>query len=246
MTWPRETLLGVPVDMPRFATALAAADAWIGDGGRRYICHLDARSILAARDDPAVAAAVAGAALAAPDGMPLVWLGRARGHAVERVYGPDFMAALLARTPGRRHLLFGSDDATLARLAARFGPQATTLRPPHGIWDEAENARLCTAINRAAADVVWVGLGAPRQELWMAANRAALDAPLLVGVGAAFDFLAGTKPQAPRALRRAGLEWAFRLATEPRRLGLRYLRTVPRFAMLALAEEYRRRIGRAV
>ncbi len=242
--WRRETLLGVPVDMPRFAAAVAAAEGWIGDGGRHYVCHLDARSILAARDDPAMAAAVAGAALAAPDGMPLVWLGRARGHAVERVYGPDFMQALLARTRGRRHLLFGSDDATLARLVARFGADVATLRPPHGAWDEAEDARLCDAVNRAAADVVWVGLGAPRQELWMARNRARLDAPLLVGVGAAFDFLAGTKPQAPRLLRRAGLEWAFRLATEPRRLAPRYLRTVPRFAGLALAEEWRRLMSR--
>lgn len=243
MTWRRETLLGVPVDMPRFSTAVAAAIDWIGDGGRRYVCHLDARSILAARDDPAMAAAVAGAALAAPDGMPLVWLGRARGHAVQRVYGPDFMLALLARTSGRRHLLFGSDDTTLARLAARFGPQVATLRPPHGAWDREEEARLREAINRTAADVVWVGLGAPRQELWMARNRALLHAPLLVGVGAAFDFLAGTKPQAPGALRRAGLEWAFRLATEPRRLAPRYLRTVPRFAALALAEECRRHLG---
>lgn len=242
MSWRREFLLGVPVDMPRFADAVAAAEGWIGDGGRRYVCHLDARSVLAARDDPAVAAAMAGAALAAPDGMPLVWLGRARGHAADRVYGPDFMEALLARTPGRRHLLFGSDEATLARLTARFGPQVATLRPPRGAWNAAEESRLRDAINAAAADVVWVGLGAPRQELWMARNRPRLTVPLLVGVGAAFDFLAGSKPQAPRALRRAGLEWAFRLATEPRRLGGRYLRTVPRFAALALVEECRRRL----
>jgi N-acetylglucosaminyldiphosphoundecaprenol N-acetyl-beta-D-mannosaminyltransferase len=242
MSWARESLLGVGVDMPRFDAAVATAIGWIGDGGRRYVCHLDARSILAARDDPAMAAAVAGAALAAPDGMPLVWLGRARGHAVERVYGPDFMLALLARTGNRRHLLFGADDTTLARLATRFGPQVTTLRPPYGVWSDEEEARLVDAINRAGADVVWVGLGAPRQELWMARHRAALDAPLLLGVGAAFDFLAGTKPQAPPALRRAGLEWAFRLATEPRRLAPRYLRTVPRFAALALAEECGRRL----
>lgn len=243
MTWRKESLLGVPVDMPRFDEAVAAATGWIVDGGRRYVCHLDARSVLAARDDPAMAAAVAGAALAAPDGMPLVWLGRARGHAVERVYGPDFMLALLARTRGRRHLLFGADDATLARLAARFGQNVATLRPPHGDWSAEENTRLLAAINRTGAEVVWVGLGAPRQELWMARHRAALDAPLLVGVGAAFDFLAGTKPQAPAALRRAGLEWAFRLATEPRRLAPRYLRTVPRFAALAMAEEWRRRFA---
>jgi N-acetylglucosaminyldiphosphoundecaprenol N-acetyl-beta-D-mannosaminyltransferase len=243
MNWRKEILLGIEVDMPRFDEAVATAESWIADGGRRYVCHLDARSILAARDDPAMAAAVAGAALAAPDGMPLVWLGRARGHAVDRVYGPDFMLALLARTGGRRHLLFGSDDATLARLAARFGAQVTTLRPPHGAWNAEEEAGLIAAINRTRADVVWVGLGAPRQELWMARHRAALAAPLLLGVGAAFDFLAGTKPQAPPALRRIGLEWAFRLATEPRRLAPRYLRTVPRFAALAMAEEWRRRFG---
>jgi N-acetylglucosaminyldiphosphoundecaprenol N-acetyl-beta-D-mannosaminyltransferase len=247
MTWPREQILGVPVDMAAFGEAVDVAERWIREGGGRYVCHLDAHAVLAARDDAAVRAAIAGADLAAPDGMPLVWIGRLRGHRVERVYGPDFMLALLARTAGWtarpcRHLLFGSSDPVLDRLVARFGGRVAALpAPPRWPWSAEEDAGHRAAINAAAADVVWVGLGAPRQELWIARNRPLLAAPLVVGVGAAFDFLAGTKPQAPRGLRAAGLEWAFRLATEPRRLAPRYLRTIPRFAVLAVADEWRRR-----
>lgn len=247
----RVPLLGVPVDMLTFDEAVRSAEGWIRDGGRRYICLLDARSVLAARDRPAVAAAIASGALAGPDGMPLVWLGRRRGHRVDRIYGPDFMTALLdatARWTDRpcRHALVGSTPTVLNRLAERLAaahPGATiagTVSPPMGPWDDGEDARILAAIEALEPDVVWVGLGAPRQELWMAQQRDRLSAPLLVGVGAAFDFLSGNKPQAPRRLRRLGLEWLFRLATEPRRLAGRYALTVPRFAALALYEELTR------
>ena len=248
----REMLLGVPVDMLTLDDAIRAAEGWVRDGGHRYICLLDARSVLAARDDDAVAAAMAGAAIAGPDGMPLVWLGRRRGHRVERVYGPDFMTALLdatARWSDRacRHALVGSTPAILARLEQRLRARhpgaviAGTLAPPMGRWDDAEDARIRAAIEAMAADIVWVGLSSPQQDLWMARQRGRLSAPLLVGVGAAFDFLSGNKPQAPRWLRRLGFEWLFRLTTEPRRLGRRYAATVPRFALLALREELARR-----
>lgn len=251
----REPILDVPIDMLTLGEAVALAETWIRDGGRRYICHLDARSLLAARDDPVVAAAMAGAAIAGPDGMPLVWLGRLRGHRVGRVYGPDFMTALLEATtrwPDRpcRHVLLGSTPAVLGRLAERLRDRhpgtliAGTVSPPIGPWDAAEDVRIRSAIEDLAPDVVWVGLGAPRQELWMARQRDRLSAPLLVGVGAAFDFLSGSKPQAPRWLRDAGFEWLFRLLTEPRRLAPRYALTVPRFAALALREELTRRLRR--
>jgi N-acetylglucosaminyldiphosphoundecaprenol N-acetyl-beta-D-mannosaminyltransferase len=151
------------------------------------------------------------------------------------------MRAILAR-PGLRHALFGGDETTLAALRARIAnehPNARivlALSPPHGTWGETEAAAHAHALNAANVDIVWIGLGAPRQELWMAENRPRLSAPLLVGVGAAFDFLAGVKPQAPRAIRAAGFEWLFRLASEPRRLWRRYALTVPRAAVL-LAHE---------
>jgi N-acetylglucosaminyldiphosphoundecaprenol N-acetyl-beta-D-mannosaminyltransferase len=222
---------------------------------RGYFCHADAHQLLAARDRGDVLAALKAATLVCPDGMPLVWLGRRRGYDVGRTYGPDFMNALVARTAAWtdrpcRHFLFGSSEAVLERLAAalsRRAPGVTiagTLSPPFGAWDEATDERHRAAINGSRADVVWVSLGAPRQELWMHRNRPYLDAPLLSGVGAAFDFLSGNKPQAPRWLRRSGLEWAFRLGTEPGRLARRYARTVPRFAALAVWEELHGRHSR--
>lgn len=258
MTTPspqRIAILGVPVDMLTLADTVALAEGWIRAGERRYICHLDARSVLAARDDPAVAEAMRGAAIAGADGMPLVWIGRARGHRVGRVYGPDFMTALIGATAAWRdrpcrHVLFGSTPGVQARLARRLvqsHPGAVIdgiASPPLGLWSEAEDARLVAEIEALRPDVVWVALGAPRQELWIARHRAILSAPLLVGVGAAFDFLSASKPQAPRWLRHSGFEWLYRLATEPRRLAGRYAATVPRFAALVLREEIARVLGR--
>jgi len=248
-------ILGVPVDMLTLDDSVALAEGWIRAGERRYICHLDARSVLAARDDPAVADAMRGAAIAGADGMPLVWIGRLRGHRVGRVYGPDFMTALIGATAAWRdrpcrHLLFGSTPRVLSRLAERLSRQhpdaviAGVASPPLGFWNEAEDERLVAEIELLRPDVVWVALGAPRQELWIARQRARLSAPLLVGVGAAFDFLSASKPQAPRWLRHAGFEWLHRLATEPRRLAGRYAATVPRFAALVLREEIARALGR--
>jgi N-acetylglucosaminyldiphosphoundecaprenol N-acetyl-beta-D-mannosaminyltransferase len=251
---PRVPILGVPVHMLTLVEAVDLAAGWVARGERAYTCHADARSILEARDHADVRDAFDGAHLVGADGMPVVWLGRARGHKVGRVYGPDFMEALIGhglRQAPRpfRHFFFGSTPPVLAalteRLAGRFPGLAIagTLSPPMGRWDGAVDAEHRAIINAAQPDIVWVSLGAPRQDLWMAQNRPYLQAPLLCGVGAAFDFLSGTKPQAPRWLRRSGLEWVFRLATEPKRLAGRYLRTVPRFAALSVVEEMRRRLG---
>lgn len=251
---PRAPILGVPVHMLTLADAVTLAAGWVERGERAYTCHADARSILEARDHEEVRRAFDGAHLVGADGMPVVWLGRARGHKVGRVYGPDFMEALIGhgvqqtRRP-LRHFFFGSTPQVLTALTQRLIARhpgliiAGTLSPPMGQWDAATEVEHRAIIDAAAPDIVWVSLGAPRQDLWMAQNRPHLQAPLLCGVGAAFDFLSGAKPQAPPWLRRNGLEWVFRLATEPRRLAGRYLRTVPRFAALGLAEEIRRRLG---
>ncbi len=237
----RLSVLGVRIDMPAFADAVATAETFVRSGERGYACHVDARLLLAARDDAAVAQALNGARFAFPDGIPLVWSGRLRGVAAERVYGPDFMRAMLDR-PGLRHALFGGDEATLATLRARIAAEhpdaeiALALAPPYGNWSDDEARAHIIALNASNADIVWVGIGAPRQELWMREHRPFLRAPLLVGVGAAFDFLSGAKPQAPRAIRMSGFEWLFRLASEPSRLWRRYLLTVPRAAILLAYE----------
>ena len=246
----RVEVLGVPVDAWSIAEGVELALAVIAEGGKGYICHLDARSVLAARRDAAMQAAVKAALIAGPDGMPVVWLARRKSLAgASRFYGPDFMMSMLERSTGPgavplRHALFGSTPAVLTKLEQelrRRYPGALivgALSPGQGPWPEQEERRQCSAINALQADIVWVGLGAPKQELWMARNRPRLQAPLLAGVGAAFDFLSGTKPQAPSWMQKRGLEWIFRLASEPRRLAGRYAVTVPTFMALAAYIEF--------
>lgn len=239
--FPSISILGQSIHMTRFADAVAFAEAWIREGRRQgYICHVSVHGIIEAQDDPAFAEALRGACLAATDGMPLVWMGHARGLAAERVYGPDYMRAVLqatARWTDRpcRHFLFGSTPEVLERLSSHVAetyPSASvvgTLSPPFRTLTPEEERAHQDQINASGADIVWVGLGAPKQEIWMARNRPHLRAPLLIGVGAAFDFLGGVKVQAPAWIRANGLEWAFRLVTEPRRLAPRYGTIIPRF-----------------
>lgn len=247
MTGPRPApvdILQTPVTPWTLAGAAAHMIAAATAQAKELILHRDAHGVIAARRDPRVRAAEHAATAIYPDGMPLVWLCRARGAATERIYGPDLMAEVCRRSAGTavRHLFLGGGPGVAERLAARFPglTVAGTLAP--WITDPARpDPVLAERINALRPDILWVGLGCPKQDLWMAAHRPLLDVPVMVGCGAAFDLLAGTKPQAPRLVQRAGLEWAFRLMSEPRRLGPRYLRVVPAFALLALAWLVRRR-----
>jgi N-acetylglucosaminyldiphosphoundecaprenol N-acetyl-beta-D-mannosaminyltransferase len=190
------------------------------------------------------------AGLVVPDGMPLVWLLRLAGyHGADRVYGPDLMLALLARSEvaGYRHYLYGSTSENLLRLEAALGQRcpraaiAGRYAPPIRAAGAAEEPSVIGTINDSGADILWVGLSTPKQELWMDNHRACLTVPVVIGVGAAFDFHSGRLRQAPRFLQRAGLEWAFRLAMEPRRLALRYLRNNPAFLWLLLLQKLKLR-----
>jgi N-acetylglucosaminyldiphosphoundecaprenol N-acetyl-beta-D-mannosaminyltransferase len=178
------------------------------------------------------------AGLVTTDGMPLVWLCRLKGQRrAERVYGPDLMLELCARsqTSGYRHFFYGSSpdvlDALSARLQARYPglKVAGAYSPPFRQLDSLEDLQVVELIKQARPDVVWVGLSTPKQERWMAEHVERLGGPVLIGVGAAFDFHAGTKRQAPRWMQRSGLEWLFRLLSEPRRLYRRYLVNIPLF-----------------
>lgn len=186
-----------------------------------------------------VRAAVLDATLAVPDGQPLVWALRLLGHRrATRVYGPDLMEKTCARCAQKGipvYLYGGRSPEALrlleSRLRERFPglPIAGGFSPPFRQLDAAEREQVAGEINRSGAQIVWVGTGQPKQELWMHRMRPLLAAPLLVGVGAAFDFHAGIVSQAPRWMRRAGLEWCYRLSREPRRLWRRYLTQNPRF-----------------
>lgn len=234
-----------------YAAALDAFDAAVAARERIYVCCAPASTLVGARDDPALRTALAGAAIVTPDGMPAVWLARALGDELPgRVYGPDLMLAHCEKAAenGQRIWLYGGfDDAALERLRTVLTQRfpgltiAGSWSPPHRPLTDAETNELITRINADAPDVVWVGLGSPKQEIWMHETRERLDAPVLCGVGAAFDFHAGRVAQAPRWMQRHGLEWFFRLAREPKRLGPRYLKTNPRFAALAIRQYMRER-----
>jgi N-acetylglucosaminyldiphosphoundecaprenol N-acetyl-beta-D-mannosaminyltransferase len=182
---------------------------------------------------------VDGAAFTVPDGQPLAWGLRALGYEIDaRVYGPELMdrACERATHSGQRHYLYGGrDEATLARLTDNLRSRHPGLTiaggysPPFRDLSEVELDELAVRINATRPDVVWAGIGVPKQEKWMAAMRERLTAPVLIGVGAAFDFHAGLVPQAPGWMQRSGLEWLFRLKQEPRRLWRRYARHNPRF-----------------
>jgi N-acetylglucosaminyldiphosphoundecaprenol N-acetyl-beta-D-mannosaminyltransferase len=194
---------------------------------------------MASAEDRELRTALDASSFNVPDGQPLVWAINALGHRLsKRVYGPELMARACSRaaSTGQRFYLYGGrDQSALFQLALSLRRHHPGIKivggysPPHRPLTETERSSVVSAINAARPDVVWVGIGVPKQEKWMAEMRPLLDAPVLVGVGAAFDFHAGLVPQAPNLLQEAGLEWAYRLVHEPRRLWRRYLRYNPRF-----------------
>ncbi|MFI5010637.1 MAG: WecB/TagA/CpsF family glycosyltransferase [Solirubrobacterales bacterium] len=224
-------------------------EAMVAAGARGYLTAAAVNLVMSAREEPETMAAVLGATLAVPDGMPLVWALRALGHRrATRVYGPDLMLGFCARAAAAgtpMYLYGGRDEAALELLTTRLRERFPGLRiagghsPPFRELTPSEEQRVVADIDGSGAQVVWVGTGQPKQERWMHRMRPLLRAPLLVGVGAAFDFHAGLVPQAPRWMQRAGLEWSYRLAREPRRLWRRYARYNPRF-VAGFARQYLR------
>jgi N-acetylglucosaminyldiphosphoundecaprenol N-acetyl-beta-D-mannosaminyltransferase len=226
------------------AATVAAIDRWIVGEAQVYVCVAAAHSVMDTLTDDSLRHVFNSSGLTTPDGMGLVRLLQIKGHRhVERVYGPDLLLQVCAAglPRGRRHYLYGGDPETLGRLQsvlqARFpgiviaGAQA----PPFRSLSAEEDEQAVRMINLVRPDVVWVGLGSPKQERWMSEHAGRIKAPVMIGVGAAFDFLSGRKPQAPRWMQRSSLEWLFRLATEPRRLWRRYAR-YPLFIALVAAQ----------
>lgn len=219
--------------------------------GERLSLHFaTVHSLVEAHDRLQVRAALA-SGLVEPDGMPLVWLGRRAGVPVERVCGPDFMPALIAAGAplGRRHFFYGGAPGVAERLAERFGARHPQLQvvgvhsPPFRELTADEDRAEVELINDTRPDYVWVGLGAPKQDLWVASHRDALTAPVLLAVGAAFDFHAASRRRAPAWMQRSGLEWVYRLMREPRRLAGRYTRVNARFVRLLLRDRNRTAAG---
>ena len=242
-------ILGIPLAVSDYELVMDWMDATIAGDGRGYLTAAAVNLVMSAHEDPAVRAAVLGATLAVPDGQPLVWALHALGHArATRVYGPDLMALYCTRAAAAGtpiYLYGGRDQSALELLERRLHERFPGLQiagghsPPFRTLTPAEEDRVIAEIDGSGAAVVWVGIGQPKQELWMARMRPRLSAPLLVGVGAAFDFHAGLVSQAPPWMQRNGLEWTYRLYREPRRLWRRYARYNPRF-VAGFARQYLR------
>jgi N-acetylglucosaminyldiphosphoundecaprenol N-acetyl-beta-D-mannosaminyltransferase len=235
---PRINILGIGVSAVNMDQALDRIAAHIVQHQPTYVVVCPVYTIVLSQRDPMLRTAVNRAGLVTPDGMPLVFLSRRMGYPhVRRVYGPELVVAVseMAAARGYSCFFYGgapgvADD--LARVMAWRFPALKivgTYSPPFRASPVEEDEAVIQAINEAGPDIIWVGLGSPKQELWMARHRERLTAPVLVGVGAAFDFLTGRVPQAPRWMQRIALEWLFRLLTEPRRLWRRYLIGNPLF-----------------
>jgi N-acetylglucosaminyldiphosphoundecaprenol N-acetyl-beta-D-mannosaminyltransferase len=220
-----------------------------GAGGRLRVHFCTAHTIVEANTDPRLFAALSIGGLAVADGMPLVWAGTARGYSIGRVCGPDVLPALVdrGRSIGARHFFYGGAEGVALQLADRLAARypgvliAGVESPPFRPLSASEDAATVDRLNAARPDYVWVGLGTPKQDLWMLDHRDHLSASVLLAVGAAFEIVGGIRPRAPVALQRVGLEWAFRFAQEPRRLGRRYTVVNARFVGLVARDLRRRR-----
>jgi N-acetylglucosaminyldiphosphoundecaprenol N-acetyl-beta-D-mannosaminyltransferase len=224
-------------------------EAMIASDQRGYMTAAAVNLVMKAQEEPATMEATLGATLAVPDGQPLVWALKALGHSrATRIYGPDLMAHFCARaaSKGIPMYLYGGRHARARELlVSRLNERFPGIRivggnsPPFRPLTPEEDERALTDIDASGAEVVWVGTGQPLQEQWMYRVRPRLWTPLLVGVGAAFDFHAGLVSQAPSWMQRSGLEWTYRLSREPRRLWPRYARYNPRF-VAGFARQYAR------
>lgn len=245
MTRPAQ-ILGVPVSPLRLDKAVQEVAHYIQTREPSYICVASVHGLMEAQHNDRLMGIFEQASIILPDGRPLSVVLKAKGYPCEQIRGIDFTRAILDRglSMGWRHFFYGTTERNLECLTSKLQRDypginiAGSYAPPFRALDRKELVSISEVINAAGADIVWVGLSTPKQEDWMASTRSLLRAPVLVGVGAAFDFLSGNKQQAPRAFRMFGLEWLYRMAQEPRRLGPRYLRHNPAF-LRALAREYR-------
>ena len=229
---PRVNILGVGVHAIDLATAVGTIFHAVEQRRGGYVCVTGVHGVMEAQRDAAFRRTLNCSLLTTPDGMPTVWVGRMRGFAIERVYGPDLMLAVCEHSldTGTSHFLLGGGDGVVndlqRRLVARFPGLrvAGSYTPPFRPLTDAEEDSLVRQIREVGADIVWVGLSTPKQERLMARLHRRVEPAVLIGVGAAFDFHSGRVSQAPRWIQRSGLEWLYRTVQEPARLAPRYAR----------------------
>lgn len=226
-------ILGMHVDMVQIDNVAKIMEGWIANRSfGNYIVISNINDVAVSKKDIKVREAVNCSSLSVPDGISLVILARIYGYRLKRrVYGPDLIFEFLEGSydKGYSHFFYGSTPQTLDLLIKKLNLKFPNLKiagfysPPFRPLTEKEDSEIVEMINKSSPDVLWVGLGCPKQQLWMYEHKDKLKVPVMVGIGAAFDFLAGVKPQAPKFIRDRGFEWLFRLITEPKRLWRRYL-----------------------
>ncbi len=245
MNLPKVNILGVGISAITMNDALSQISSWIRKGEKQYVSVCTVHTIMECQKNDIMRQAVNGASLATPDGMPLVWLGKIKNNRqVGRVYGPDLMLALceLSAQKGYTQYFYGGAEGVPKELSQTLQRRYSGLKvvgaysPPFRPLTETEDRQIVEQINQANPDIIWVGLGTPKQDLWMASHRNLLNAPVIIAVGAAFDFHTGRIPQAPSWMQRVGLEWLYRLVQEPKRLWYRYLVYNPLFILKILAQ----------
>ena len=239
----RVNILGVGISAVNMQQALSHCNDVISRKGREYICVTGVHGIMEAQSDDHFRSILNQSFLCVPDGMPTVWVGRARGHRhMQRVYGPEFMLNLCNQSVSRgyRHFLYGGNDGVAEELAAELcrrmpGLQIVgTYTPPFRQLNTSEIQDLEVRIRNCKPHILWVGLSTPKQERFMRTYFNRLDTNLMIGVGAAFDIHIGRVKDAPSWMKVAGLQWVHRLIQEPRRLWKRYLINNPKFMLRIL------------
>jgi N-acetylglucosaminyldiphosphoundecaprenol N-acetyl-beta-D-mannosaminyltransferase len=240
----KANILGVGVNTINMSQAVRAIESWINGCQQNYVCVTPAHAVMDCYHQPHLRRIFNSSGLTTPDGMSIVWLLKLFGYShVERVYGPDLMLKIseYSQQTQWRHFFFGGAPGVADKLAnglkIRYSnlQVAGTYSPPFRQLAPQEDSEIVDRINSSRADIVWVGISSPKQEQWMYSHLGKVNAPVLIGVGAAFDFLSGNKKQAPGWMQRSGLEWLFRLAHEPQRLWRRYIQ-YPLFGLLVLSQ----------
>ena len=239
----RIKVLGALIDAVSWSEAVGRIRTWAAARESRYVCITNAHSVVTGTQEQDFGRVLEGADMVTPDGAPVAWMIRRLGRpAQERINGPDLMWRYCEDAAGRGEsiYLYGGTPETLQILRPVLREKFPTLKiagsysPPFRKLSAEEDEAAVRAINESGAGTVWVSLGCPKQERWMAEHRGRVHA-VMIGVGAAFDYHAGTIKRAPLWMQRNGLEWLHRLCSEPRRLWRRYLRNNPAFVLKVLA-----------
>jgi N-acetylglucosaminyldiphosphoundecaprenol N-acetyl-beta-D-mannosaminyltransferase len=236
---------GIPIHATTLASVVEVISALVERKQGGYICLMDAHSFLMGVNEAEHRRALKGASIVLSDGAPVTWLARLQGAVgAERVTGTDLLAAVAqcSQHASLRHVFYGGSENTLIKLRGTFSSKyphfniVGHISPPFRVLTALEKQEHIRELKACKADIIWLGLGCPKQEKWMQEFEESLKPAILIGIGAAFDFISGTKRRAPLWQQRLGLEWLYRLLSEPWRLGIRYGKVVPMMLYLCIAE----------